>query len=138
MADKEKLQEEKKTGEPRMLRPGLGQQARRKKKSLKQIQDEMFDKNFEARFDKAVRKTKEDISKVDKGFMKDPKNRDKIIMDTFVKADRIPVKEMTAASNREGASVFNKMAKGGRAGYRMGGKCKLAKRGKGRAYGKNS
>ena len=138
MADKEKLQEEKKTGEPRMLRPGLGQQARRKKKSLKQIQDKMFDKNFEARFDKAVRKTKEDISKVDKGFMKDPKNRDKIIMDTFVKADRIPVKEMTAASNREGASVFNKMAKGGRAGYRMGGKCKLAKRGKGRAYGKNS
>ena len=29
-------------------------------------------------------------------------------------------------------------AKGGRAGYRMGGKCKLAKKGKGRAYGKNS
>jgi len=27
---------------------------------------------------------------------------------------------------------------GGRAGYRMGGKCKLAKKGKGRAYGKNS
>ena len=31
-----------------------------------------------------------------------------------------------------------KLAKGGRAGYRMGGKCKLAKKGKGRAYGKNS
>jgi len=31
-----------------------------------------------------------------------------------------------------------KMAKGGRAGYRMGGKCKIAKKGKGRAYGKNS
>ena len=31
------------------------------------------------------------------------------------------------------------MAKGGRAGFKMGsGKCKLAKRGKGRAYGKNS
>ena len=29
-------------------------------------------------------------------------------------------------------------SKGGRAGYRMGGKCKLAKKGKGRAYGKNS
>jgi hypothetical protein len=120
-------------------KPRMAQQARRKKKSLKQIQDEMFDKNFEARFDKAVRKTKEDISKVDKGFMKDPKNRDKIIMDTFVKADRTPVKEMRAASNREGASVYNKMAKGGRAGFKMGsGKCKLAKRGKGRAYGKNS
>ena len=31
-----------------------------------------------------------------------------------------------------------RLAKGGRAGYRMGGKCKLAKKGKGRAYGKNS
>ena len=30
------------------------------------------------------------------------------------------------------------MAKGGRAGYKMGGKCKIAKKGKGRAYGKNS
>ena len=31
------------------------------------------------------------------------------------------------------------MAKGGRAGFKMGSKgCKLAKRGKGRAYGKNS
>ena len=30
------------------------------------------------------------------------------------------------------------MSKGGRAGYRMGGKCKLATKGKGRAYGKNS
>mgnify|MGYP003140579689 FL=1 len=29
-------------------------------------------------------------------------------------------------------------SKGGRAGYRMGGKCKLAMKGKGRAYGKNS
>jgi len=27
---------------------------------------------------------------------------------------------------------------GGRMGYRMGGKCKLAMKGKGRAYGKNS
>ena len=30
------------------------------------------------------------------------------------------------------------LAKGGRAEYRMGGKCKLAMKGKGRAYGKNS
>ena len=120
-------------------KPTMAQQARRKKKSLKQIQEEMFDKNFKTRFDKAVRKTEEDLSKVDKGFMKDPKNRDKIIMDTFVKADRVPVKEMTAASNREGASVYNKMAKGGRAGYKSGMRvCKLAKRGKGKAYGKNS
>ena len=31
-----------------------------------------------------------------------------------------------------------KKASGGRAGYRMGGKCKLAMKGKGKAYGKNS
>ena len=31
-----------------------------------------------------------------------------------------------------------KLAKGGRAGYKMGSKCKLATKGKGRAYGKNS
>ena len=114
-------------------KPRMAQQARRKKKSLKQIQDEMFDKNFEARFDKAVRKTKEDISKVDKGFMKDTKKRDKIIMDTFVKADRVPVKEMTAASNREGASVYNKMAKGGRVNYGSGGKACAQIKGFGKA-----
>ena len=33
---------------------------------------------------------------------------------------------------------IQEMAKGGRAGYRMGSKCKLATRGKGKAYGKNS
>jgi len=33
----------------------------------------------------------------------------------------------------------NKMAKGGRAGFKAGSKgCKLAKKGRGRAYGKNS
>tara|TARA_R100000664_G_scaffold1859_1_gene4826 strand:- start:60 stop:329 length:270 start_codon:yes stop_codon:yes gene_type:complete len=31
-----------------------------------------------------------------------------------------------------------KKAKGGRAGFKMGSKCKLAIKGKGRAYGKNS
>ena len=119
-------------------KPKMAQQARRmaqaqkRKKSLKQVQDEMFDKNFEARFDKAVRKTKEDISKVDKGFMKDPKNRDKIIFDTFKKADRTPVKEMTAASNREGASVYNKMAKGGRVNLKDGGCAQIKGFGKAR------
>ena len=35
-------------------------------------------------------------------------------------------------------NLVDMKAKGGRAGYRMGGKCKLAMKGKGRAYGKNS
>ena len=37
--------------------------------------------------------------------------------------------------SRPSTKFFNK---GGRAGYKMGSKCKLAKKGKGRAYGKNS
>jgi hypothetical protein len=40
---------------------------------------------------------------------------------------------------KEAAYGDNKMAKGGRAGFKAGSKgCKLAKRGRGRAYGKNS
>ena len=109
----------------------------KRKKSLEEIQKEMRKKNLSARFDKVLRKTEEDVSKVDKGFMKDPKNQEKIVMSAF-KKQRLDSPEISAASKREGASVFNKMAKGGRAGYRMGGKCKLAKKGKGRAYGKNS
>ena len=37
-----------------------------------------------------------------------------------------------------GESDVQELAKGGRAGYKMGSKCKLATKGKGRAYGKNS
>jgi hypothetical protein len=40
---------------------------------------------------------------------------------------------------KEAAYGDNKMAKGGRVGFKAGSKgCKLAKRGRGRAYGKNS
>ena len=46
-------------------------------------------------------------------------------------------KEMVVSSRRDATKTF--MAKGGRAGYRSGGRgCKLAMKGKGRAYGKNS
>ena len=49
------------------------------------------------------------------------------------------MKKKIADKKSVGASRMGPfMATGGRAGYRMGGKCKLAKKGKGRAYGKNS
>ena len=51
----------------------------------------------------------------------------KKFMDTV---QTIKSKQMT---EREGS-----FAKGGRAGYKMGSKCKIATKGKGRAYGKNS
>ena len=62
------------------------------------------------------------------------------------KEDKILIIEM----GKDGPKVTNKKmfidnmgnvefkAKGGRAGYKMGSKCKLAMKGKGRAYGKNS
>jgi hypothetical protein len=46
--------------------------------------------------------------------------------------ENIKIQDEKDMSNVQGAKD------GGRMGYRMGGKCKLAKKGKGRAYGKNS
>ena len=50
------------------------------------------------------------------------------------KAENRALKEVI----QEAGMPMSKFAKGGRAGYKMGGKCKLATKGKGRAYGKNS
>jgi len=81
------------------------------------------------------KKVKSDQNKYDKkkkfgpqgraGIGSLPKKEDKKGIDTFI------------IIGDQKYKVEN-MAKGGRAGYRMGGKCKLAKKGKGRAYGKNS
>jgi len=49
-----------------------------------------------------------------------------------IEAEKVKIKDEKDMSNVQGAKD------GGRMGYRMGGKCKLAKKGKGRAYGKNS
>ena len=48
-------------------------------------------------------------------------------------------KPITIDRDRSGKLFqVEKKAKGGRAGFKMGSKCKLATKGKGRAYGKNS
>ena len=49
-----------------------------------------------------------------------------------MEAENVKVQDEKDMSNVQGAKD------GGRMGYRMGGKCKLAMKGKGRAYGKNS
>jgi len=49
-----------------------------------------------------------------------------------MEAENVKVQDEKDMSNVQGAKD------GGRMGYRMGGKCKLAIKGKGRAYGKNS
>ena len=49
-----------------------------------------------------------------------------------MEAEKVKIQDEKDMSNVQGAKD------GGRMGYRMGGKCKLAMKGKGRAYGKNS
>ena len=49
-----------------------------------------------------------------------------------MEAEKVKVQDEKDMSNVQGAKD------GGRMGYRMGGKCKLAMKGKGKAYGRNS
>ena len=56
------------------------------------------------------------------------------------KEDKIIIKVVGEDGEMLDQPIFikEKFSKGGRAGYKMGSKCKLATKGKGRAYGKNS
>ena len=103
-----KFLEERRTGGPQMLRPGV-------KKNTGGI----FPGDFE-NFTKS-KEFKERKDKSHKGEVK-----------AFKK-----YRERTATTRDEAKT--QKMAKGGRAGFKSGSKgCKLAMKGKGRAYGKNS
>jgi len=56
----------------------------------------------------------------------------------FTMDEMMPLKTLTSEGPGEVSNIPKGLKSGGRAAYRMGGKCKLAKKGKGRAYGKNS
>ena len=60
--------------------------------------------------------------------MRDRRDRKEAAME----AEKVKVQDEKDMSNVQGAKD------GGRMGYKMGSKCKLAKKGKGRAYGNNS
>ena len=60
--------------------------------------------------------------------MQDRKNRKEAAME----AKKVKVQDETDMLDVQGAKD------GGRMGYKMGSKCKIATKGKGRAYGKNS
>ena len=62
----------------------------------------------------------------------DRESRKKAAKQAAMEAENVKVQDEKDMSNVQGAKD------GGRMGYRMGGKCKLATKGKGRAYGKNS
>ena len=140
MADKEKLQEERKTGGPKMLRPGLGQQARRKKK--KNIEDVVSDTavdNIFAGFKRRINKAEKQYEDIPSGMKKNPKTRAEIQAKLANKALKDDKLFREFKDTRREVFATQRMAKGGRAGYKSGSKgCKLAMKGKGRAYGKNS
>ena len=92
---------------------------------------------YKKRFDKRDKKYPSKMKKKDKRYV--PKNvLDKYPKDefSFEKDGRILVIPNSNISLSEGPEF---KAKGGRAGYKSGGRgCKLAMKGKGRAYGKSS
>jgi len=96
-------------------------------KKLRKKQFDTYMAESDTQFDKAKR-----LSKMYEGaspkIKSDLKKRFEGVFDP---------KDMIASARRDATKTF--MAKGGRAGYKSGSKgCKLAMKGKGRAYGKNS
>ena len=116
------------------------QQARRKKKkNIEDVVDDTAVDNIFAGFNRRIKKAEKQYEDIPSGMKKDPKTRAEIQAKLANKAlkDKKPFEEFK--KTRREVFATQRMAKGGRAGFKMGsGKCKLAKRGKGRAYGKNS
>jgi len=132
---KTKLMQGPKAGRP-MTRE---EQARRKnKKNIEDVVSDTAVDNIFAGFKRRIKKAEKQYEDIPSGMKKDPKTRAEIQAKLANKAlkDDKPFREFK--DTRREVFATQRMAKGGRAGYRMGGKCKLAKRGKGRAYGKNS
>ena len=114
-------------------KPRMAQQARKKReKTLGEKQYDTYLAELDSNFNKLKR-----ISKEMKGASPNIQAKTVKKYKTFLD-DQFGTGKIDAASDRDTAKV-QKMAKGGRAGFKSGSKgCKLAKRGKGRAYGKNS
>jgi len=116
---------------------------------VKQALSDSISNKDNKKIKKALTKTKSAESKAaevrgkryDKKFMKYADSKEsqlhaKDFEDGVNKADKRALKEVLFDSGY--IDQVNKFSKGGRAGYKMGSKCKLATKGKGRAYGKNS
>ena len=123
-----------------MANERMAQQARRKKK--KNIEDVVSDTavdNIFAGFKRRINKAEKQYEDIPSGMKKDPKTRAEIQAKLANKAlkDDKPFREFK--DTRREVFATQRMAKGGRAGYKSGTRgCKLAMKGKGRAYGKNS
>tara|TARA_R100000541_G_scaffold3641_1_gene10918 strand:- start:44 stop:370 length:327 start_codon:yes stop_codon:yes gene_type:complete len=101
-----------------------------RQKKLKKEQNSMRKANFHANAEKGFRKAKSDYEKVDSGFKKIKSDNEKIQESSFDSGmgKSQKVFDEIKTSNREAGRVIK--AKGG--------KVKLALRGGGRAFGRNS
>ena len=123
-----------------MANERMAQQARRKKKkNIEDVVDDTATENIFSKFRTKAKKAEKQFKEIPSGMKKDPKMRAEIEAKLANKAlkDKKPFQEFK--NTRREVFATQRMAKGGRAGFKSGSKgCKLAKRGKGRAYGKNS
>jgi len=107
------------------------------KKSMEDKVDDAITENISSKFRMRNRLAEKKFKDIPSGMKKDPKNRSEIINKLLYANRKDPAKEF--GDSRREVFAANKMAKGGRAGFKSGSKgCKLAIKGKGRAYGKNS
>ena len=112
---------------------------RKAKKRKKNIEDIVYDtatENIFSKFRTKLKKAEKPYKDIPSGMKKDPKT-DAEIKTKLLKDKSDPFKEFK--DTRREVFATQRMAKGGRAGFKSGSKgCKLAMKGKGRAYGKNS
>ena len=112
---------------------------RKAKKRKKNIEDIVYDtatENIFSKFRTKLKKAEKPYKDIPSGMKKDPKT-DAEIKTKLLKDKSDPFKEFK--DTRRKVFATQRMAKGGRAGFKSGSKgCKLAMKGKGRAYGKNS
>jgi len=118
-------------------KPRIAQQAKRKqKKNIEDIVKDQATENIFSKFRNELKKAEKQYKDIPSGMKKDPKT-DAEIRIKLLKDRSDPLKEFE--DTRREVFATQGMAKGGRIGFKSGSKvCKLAMRGKGKAYGKNS
>ena len=138
-----KFQEERKTGGPRMLRPGrpMTREEQREANKNKKLNNKVKKIKSEFAALKETARDKLNPMKADRVFDKYRSPRNAKIF--FANEPGSKYEGMADKAMERKIEVTKKnqnlMAKGGRVGLKSGSKgCKLAMKGKGRAYGKNS
>ena len=98
-------------------KPGLGQQVRKKKKNIEDVVDDTAVENIFSKFNRRIKKAEKDYKQIPSGMKKDPKT-DAEIKVKLLKDKSDPFQEFK--DTRREVFSTERMAKGGRAGYKSG------------------